>query len=226
MSTRSRNSKASDDVDMATAEEEFGSRTPPKAGEGTRLDVYVPLCTLRSTTADRNKHSPRAQSSRTTTSCTTITYSHLPMRRPAGKPGTPRSKSLKKKRFTATFDDLVVCTNHTNSMLQRLQRHTRSAKKRGRASTLATTQRKASLATKRSQHRRWYRWCKSNVGYFEEGLDRRPHLLESNASRKTPGTRVHLLTKTILRTESVHLIYPSFFMVLHLTLLPSTPVPF
>lgn len=29
------------------------------------------------------------------------------------------------------------------------------------------------MATKRSQHRRWYRWCKSNVGYFEEGLDRR-----------------------------------------------------
>lgn len=108
-----------------------------------------------------------------TTSCTTITYSHLPMRRPAGKPGTPRSKSLKANRFTTISDDHVVCNHHASTLLQRLQRHTRSVKKRGRRSTLATTQRRANMATKRSQHRRWYRWCKSNVGYFEEGLDRR-----------------------------------------------------
>ena len=76
-------------------------------------------------------------------------------------------------RFTTIFDDHVVCKPREKQSLQWIQRHTRSARKRGGKSTVATTQRQANAATKRSQHLRWYRWCKSNVGYFEEDLDRR-----------------------------------------------------
>ena len=42
MSTRSRSSRTSDDVDMANADEEVGSRTPPpKAEESARRELYI-----------------------------------------------------------------------------------------------------------------------------------------------------------------------------------------
>ena len=106
-----------------------------------------------------------------TNSLTTITYttitSRLPMHRPEGKPGEPRDPTN-----TTTSCDHYFAKKAASSLSQRLQKHPRSNHKRGKRSLIAETIRKAERSNRRCHHRRWYRWCKSNVGINTRDLDR------------------------------------------------------
>ena len=122
-----------------------------------------------SNTPGHNNKSPSTiamTNSLTTISYTTIT-SRLPMHRPEGKPGEPRDLTN-----TTTSCDHYSTKKAACSLSQRLQRRPRSTHKRGKRSLIAETIRKAERSKRRSHHRRWYRWCKSNVGTNTRDLDR------------------------------------------------------
>lgn len=106
-----------------------------------------------------------------TTSFTTIS-SHLPPHRPAGKPGKPRDTKFQVQHATSSYDHFFAEGSKSNAS-QRLQRLTRSKTKRGKRSHIAVTARKAHRSHNRNYHRRWYRWCKTNVNSKSQGLDRR-----------------------------------------------------
>ena len=153
------------DVDMQDAE--ASSRATPAKGGGKRR--WLKDTTLATQQDHNNKSSPTPAmtNSLTTITHTTIT-SRLPMHRPEGKPGEPRDPTN-----TTTSCDHYFAKKAACSLSQRLQqRHPRSNHKRGKRSLIAETIRKAERSNRRCHHRRWYRWCKSNVGINTRDLDR------------------------------------------------------
>ena len=109
-----------------------------------------------------------------------------------------------------------------NCTSQRLQRNTRSTKKRGKRSQIAETTRKAHRSSRRNYHRRRFAWCKSNIGTKHMDLEKGAVWATVASTSpidlllspwKMPRMRAITCIWIILTIESVHLFCTKFCMV-------------
>ena len=151
------------DVDMEDSEAPFRAHSAKGGGKRRWQTDKTP------STQYQDPH--QAHPIITTIFFTTISP-HLPQHRPEGKPGEPRDTRFPDQNTTTSYDHFSA-KRKNNCTSQRLQRNTRSTKKRGKRSQIAETTRKTHRSSRRNYHRRWYRWCKSNIGTKHMNLERR-----------------------------------------------------